>query len=826
MVLAFAAWLCAFILVANPAASLAREATANPEDPAPLKKATTQLIVNVSVNKEGLGDFFVDRDDDGELYFSITDLVALKLAVTPDRTVLIRNELFAPLSAVRDVTYAFDEKSLSVAFRGKTTESRQTAIDLFPMQSRPQNVYIPSELSAFLNYGFTYAHADPLGFQSFSVANKIGASTGNMFFVSDSLYTKTDAGDRWVRLASTATYEWRSELQWLLLGDQYATSGELGSTVNMGGVGFQKVYRIDPYLITQPMFSLRGIAEYPSQAEIYMDGMLVGRHTIAPGQFDLNNIYSYNGSHNVEVVLKDPYGNEQRIAYPFYFSTQLLREGLHEYSYHAGFLREQYGIASNEYGKAAFSAFHRYGVTSAWNIGARVESSSGIQNVGVSTSFLLPRIGVINVGAAGSEAGNSRGSALLLQHAYQLGSFNTSLGMRRYSREYATIGTVISSGMPKSAVHLGVGFQLRPVGSFSLGYATSASYDGTTTRITSASYSRELTRTASFFATVSETRDMNKVFAAYLGINVLLDKNLHGSVSVNRTGKSNTETMQVQKDTPVGEGLGYRGTIIRSDSAIATDYSLNPALDYHAKYAAYSLNSSFYTTNDGSFDSHIITAAGAIVYAGGFWGLSRPVNDSFNIVMLDAVPNATVMNNGQPIGTTDESGKVIVPTLSPYNQNQITLDTKDLPMDYSIASTSTKISPSLWSGSCVAFDVLKIKAVTGRLVAMVAGKKMPMEYLDALLLVNGKDIPFSTGKSGEFYVENSLPSDAPKDKSDNLSCSAIAMQRKTGSRHIQPGSYGARIAFEGGGQCEFTITFTDAEEVISDLGEVTCTVRK
>ena len=41
-------------------------------------------------------------------------------------------------------------------------------------------------------------------------------------------------------------------------------------------------------------------------------------------------------------MLKDPFGNEQRIYYPAYFSTQMLREGLHEYSYNIGFLREQY----------------------------------------------------------------------------------------------------------------------------------------------------------------------------------------------------------------------------------------------------------------------------------------------------------------------------------------------------------------------------------------------------------------------------------------------------------------------------------------------------
>ena len=136
----------------------------------------------------------------------------------------------------------------------------------------------------------------------------------------------------------------------------------------MGGLGFSKLYKLDPYFITQPMFNLQGVTAFPSQAKIYMDGVLVGTQPIAPGVFDLRNIYTNAGAHKIEVVLTDPFGNEQKISYPLYFSQILLREGLHEYSYNVGFLREQYGVASNKYGKPVFSAFHRYGVTSSFNI--------------------------------------------------------------------------------------------------------------------------------------------------------------------------------------------------------------------------------------------------------------------------------------------------------------------------------------------------------------------------------------------------------------------------------------------------------------------------
>ena len=64
-----------------------------------------------------------------------------------------------------------------------------------------------------------------------------------------------------------------------------------------------------------------------------------------------------------------------------------------------------------------------------------------------------------------------------------------------------------------------------------------------------------------------------------------------------------------------------------------------------------------------------------------FFGLSRPVNDSFGIVVLNKeVPGAAVLNNGQEIGKTGSFGTMVVPTLTSYGQNKITLDTKNIPM--------------------------------------------------------------------------------------------------------------------------------------------------
>lgn len=804
--------------LAVAAASRDRSATI-PE----LDRETTSLIVNLSVNREVKGDFFIERDSGGELYFTVEDLVGLTLDFPQNKVIMINGEQYTPLSSLQEISSSFDEKNLVVSILGKTTESKKTSIELYKLQSRPQNLYFPRETSVFLNYGLTSSYTTPFGFQSFSAANKLVARTGDVFLVSDSLYSKTDTRERFLRLSTNATYERRNDLQWLVFGDQFANSGDLGSSVNLGGIGFSKLYRLDPYFATQPMFNISGLIEFPSEASIYMDGVLVSKQTIAPGQFDLKNVYSYTGPHLVEIVLKDPFGNERKLSYPLYISTQLLRQGLHEYSYNAGFLREQYGVENNDYGNPVFSAFHRYGITSAFNIGFRAEGADGVYNGGIVALFTLPQLGVFVLSSAGSSANGDKGAAGLFQYSYQNGSFSTNVQLRKYSLNYATVGAAPSPEMTKYAASLNTGFQLGEMGGFSLGYSVNETHAGLLTRVASASYSRGLTKTTSLFATLASTRTTETINTVYIGLNFNLDKNLRGSAKISKTGDANTEILQVQKDLPTGEGLGYRASLSRSDSGAATSSSFNPGLQYNARFGTYNLDVAIHKSKSaGTTETYNLAAAGAVVYAGGFFGFSRPISDSFSIVKVGDLSGVIVRNNGQELGTTNVFGTMVVPALASYGQNQITVDVKNMPLDVGISSVNQRISPPVWSGSCVSFEVLKVRALTGSVYIKQNEKEIPLEYINILINVGDSEVISPTGKGGEFYIENTLP-EAPKAGVviDKQSCRAIAELRNRGGHVIKPGPYHAEVDLDGE-KCGFELVFPETDDVITDLGAIQC----
>jgi hypothetical protein len=87
--------------------------------------------------------------------------------------------------------------------------------------------------------------------------------------------------------------------------------------------------------------------------------------------------------------------------------------------------------------------------------------------------------------------------------------------------------------------------------------------------------------------------------------------------------------------------------------------------------------------------------------------------------------------------------------------------------------------------------------------------------------IGEKEVSFPTGEGGEFYLDNSLPEDTKAGMIDNLSCREIAERRKSGGNVIKPGTYHAKVYYEGG-TCEFFINFPKTEDAMTDVGEVLC----
>jgi len=716
------------------------------------------IVTGVVLNSEDKGEYFVYLTSDGDYLMSKDDLVAIGFEDPAGKTTWVNGKVFVSLRSMEGVSFTFNDKTLSLEIMAAPGLFRKSSIDLRP--KRRTDVYYPKDTSAFFNYGMNYTGDGRLDYKTFTGTTQFGARSGDFLFLNDSTYTNNETGERLVRLMTNITHESRLNFNRGVLGDLYASSGYLGSAVNIGGLSFSRNFNIDPYFIKQPMVDYTGFATLPSEVKVSIDGTQIRSDKVSPGRFDLRNILSFSGTHDLEITIKDAFGREQTLRYPFYMTDILLREGLQEFSYNAGFLREDYGATSNDYGKFVCSFFHNYGITNSLTVGVRGEGLSDLANVGPKASFLLKNYGIVSL-STGASFGSSaqRGYAASLSYTYQQKNINLRFLFNSYSEKYSTILTQPSVEKTRYELGAGIGYGTNGLGSISFDYAVIKKYTGQDRDSYTVNYSRNITRYSNIYLSVNHTRDYGSNTRFTLGLVYYPWNDITFSLNLQKDKDNDTQTLQVQKSAPVGEGYGYRASVSRTNTPYGETRSINPYGQYNGSYGICSaeFTGNYPTRGGGAYESINLAASGSIAYVERTVAFGRPISDSYGVVKVGDLKGVAVYHSNLLIGHTNGSGKVFVPNMNSYIENYIAIDDKDIPVEYSLEKVSRYVSPPFKSGTFLSFDAIKVQAFIGRMQIRVDGKTFPVELREATLPVNGKKVEFITARDGEFYLENIPP---------------------------------------------------------------------
>lgn len=779
--------------------------------------AAETMVLRVSLNTEDKGDLFVNRLPDGDFLVKLEDLKAMGFKEPISGTVVtVEGEPHLSLKSMSGVGHLFDLRRLSLEI---TAEPQLLPVRTFAAlgSRRPRGV-VPSEDSGFFNYSLQYANGTWINEPSRTFAAEAGWRHGEYLLLSDATTTEAPGRKRkLVRLMSSATRDDRETLQRWVVGDFFTQSRELSNGANLGGIGLSKLYGLNPYLVQFPTQSISGRAALPSDLEVYMDGQRIRTERIRPGEFEVRDIIAYGGARSIQLVLRDPFGRVQTLDYSFYFSDRPLQHGLHEYSYNLGAFRRKYGIASDSYGPAAYSAFHRYGFSDSLTFGMRAEGTRRLLNAGPSATLVLGPWGLLNLAAAASRIGERHGGAASGAYNYQSKSWNFSVSLRRDWGDYAVLGDPPQVTNRKYEANLVAGYNLPGrAGTVSLSHFALRTDANRTTpspaspeqpfnmaalhnrRVSALSYSASLiSGRASLTATLSHVKEKTSRNEAFIGVIFFLEKDYSSTANVRREGERHSQTLQLTKNQPIGEGLGYVVTADRSSEAGGSSTQLRSSVQYNAPAAILRADYNLQKWQHGqSGTDHRLSVAGGVATAGGEFGFGRPVVDSFGIVRVGELAGVKVLVAGQDMGKTDASGRLFVPTLSAYYDNDVSISAETVPIEYQIDSTTKKISPSLRSGALVQFAATRIQAFTGTLKLQNEGAPQTMAYHEVTLHGPGKGIVFQTGKGGEFYLEN-----------------------------LKPGSYPASAGIANGKTCTFDLNIPRSDEMFVELPELTCRVR-
>lgn len=661
--------------------------------------------------------------------------VGIDVSQRPQET--IEGAAYIPLPSLAPaMTYAIDTQELILRLDNQARLGQTALLDL---QSRPPpNIEYSRPLSSFLNYA-----VQARNFNAFDGFGEFGASWHGHLLLSD---FRMRYDGKFIRGLSSLTFDDRPGMRRVVVGDSFSQTGLLGGGLFIGGVKLTRQFSLNPYFIRFPSFGMSGAVSTQSQAQVYVNGRLVGTQNIQPGAFELQNIPMINGAGTTEVVLKDVYGRQQVVASPYYFSTGVLKPGLNEYSYGAGARRYNVGVESFDYGRPVVQGLHRLGLTNWLTGGLQAELSQDLAQGGamVTTRTMF---GEIEAAIAGSyEMQGASGVAGSLGYSYLSRHFSAGGLARAQSNHYANL--TLPSWANRSLLE-GTVFVAKPIGnrvSLTLQYTGAAYRDSPRRDRVGLLGNIRIADYTNLTANVAYQRfDVQNQFEAFVMLTQHLGGNTTASLAHNQQGSRMRESAQIQKPLGLGEGYGYRATVEGGDVFHAEALG-----QYQTEFGRYEVA----YDRLGSQNNVMATASGALVLIGGGLFATRPMSDSFALLQVPDVKGVRGYLNHQPVGATDSDGDLLIPFLLPYYGNRISIADEDIPLTRSIDRTERIVAPPYRGGALARFAARPVQGVTGFIQMLRDGTAITPAYGQLIVDLGDKVMESPLGERGQFYLES------------------------------------------------------------------------
>jgi len=747
--------------------------------PVAVAAAEQSLALEMVLNGRPTGRVgaFVERD--GMLYAQPDDLRELGLRVPPGVT---HGSDPIPLSALPGVQARLDEAHQTLVVQAPDSALLPTelsngasAASLAPLS--------PPGYGLVLNYDllgtFTGQHGIGADWQDTGGATlDLRAFTPYGVLENTGLVNMTPySGEATtVRLSSTFDYVQPDDMRRWRAGDLVTGAVSWSRAVRLGGFQVSSDFAVRPDLITYPLPVLSASAAVPSTVDVMVNGIRQFGEAVQPGPFAVHSLPVVTGAGEVAVTVTDALGRQTLVTLPFYASSALLRPGLASFSLEGGTMRYDYGLIRDHYAGEASSGVLRYGITDWLTLEGHEEASSDLALLGGGITLKLGSIGVLDAAMAGS-TGPPPAATTLARSGGQ-----AAVGFQRVSRglsfnlagtwttgDYRDIAALGGASVPRSTLNASLGYQFGRFGSVGIGYVSQVAsaalplsseaqesllpIAGTTVSLATLSYSVPIRRWASFYATAFKDLHDGHNFGVTFGVSIPLGKSASASVGGSvENGRPDTE-LTVAKPALVANDYGYRVQDVEGLTPVRSAQG-----EYLSPWGRVTAGVSEMATE------HAVQAgaSGSLVLADGHPFAGDQVNDSFAIVSTGGIPGVPVLYENRPVGVTDSSGHLMVPSLLSYQNNRVAVDVSRLPPDVDVGQTTVEVRPPDRSGPVVDFHIRRVHAALVTLQD-ANGKPIP---LGSIAKVTGEDDQpvgfdgqaYLTGLKASNHVEVALPS--------------------------------------------------------------------
>lgn len=572
-----------------------------------------------------------------------------------------------------------------------------------------------SDTGAVLNYDTAFSHY--AGQSSSSVLGELRLFGDRGVLSNNALQTHNAYLHQTVRLDSTYGISDVATLRSWNAGDYINGGLDWTRPVRMIGLQMTTNFGLRPDLVTYPRPGISGEVAVPSSVDIYVNGLHQMTTQAEPGPFEINQLPVTDGGGEVSMVVKDANGQQTHQTMPFYASNTLLQKGLDSLSIEAGSVRRKYASRSNDYAGGAASASYRRGITQWLTVESHLEASEQVVMGGFGADMLVSDLGVLSGSLAEGGFGQKRGTQYGLGFSRSVHALSYGVSIVKAGSSFYDLAATYGDGTPGTTLRANVGFPIAGKGSFSLVYAQRLvnyynDYNYESTRIEtstlSASYSAPLPfLRASGYVTVLHDFNYQHNSGLFVSISLPLGRRAMMSTSSSISGGESSQTLQAQQSAVQPGDIGW--SLAEQNGSASTQTA---GLEYKSNWALLGTE----VEQGASGQAVRGTMRGALAVMDSHVFAANTIQDSFAVVDTDGLPGIGVLQENRPVGKTDQDGLLFVGDLRAYENNRLSINPNDVPMDVSLDNDMLNVEPNQRSGILAKFPIHHTHGATLRLV--------------------------------------------------------------------------------------------------------------